>query len=82
MRPGRATDHLSPSSAVIEEYSYNSTHLLDHTGPVTGSLYLPINMCNCKQCTSWGRAIFFTMAGLPFSFNKMTVGTQDTNADN
>ena len=26
--------------AVMEEYSYTSTHLLGHTGPVTGSLYL------------------------------------------
>jgi len=24
----------------MEEYSYTSTHPLDHTGPVTGSLYL------------------------------------------
>ena len=41
MRPGRAADYSSPSSAaVMEEYSYNSTHPLGHTGPVTGSLYL------------------------------------------
>ena len=41
MRPGRAADHSPPSSAaVMEEYSYNSTHPLGHTGPVTGSLYL------------------------------------------
>ena len=41
MRPGRAADHLPPSSAaVMEEYSYTSTHPLGHTGPVTGSLYL------------------------------------------
>ena len=41
MRPGRAADHSPPSSAaVIEEYSYTSTHHVDHTGPVTGSLYL------------------------------------------
>ena len=39
MRPGRAADHPS-SAAVMEEYSYNSTHLLGHTWPVTGSLYL------------------------------------------
>ena len=39
MRPGRAADHSPPSSApVMEEYSYTSTHLLGHTGPVTGSL--------------------------------------------
>jgi len=39
--PGRAADHLPPSSAVvIEEYSYTSIHPLGHTGPVTGSLYL------------------------------------------
>ena len=34
VRPGRAADHSLPSSAaVMEEYSYNSTHLLGHTGP-------------------------------------------------
>jgi hypothetical protein len=37
--PGRAADHSPPSSAaVMEEYSYTSTHPLGHTGPVTGSL--------------------------------------------
>jgi len=41
VRPGRAADHSPPSSAaVMEEYSYTSTHPLGHTGPVTGSLYL------------------------------------------
>jgi len=41
VRPGRAADPSPPSSAaVIEEYSYTSTHPLGHTGPVTGSLYL------------------------------------------
>ena len=41
VRPGRAADHSPPSSAaVMEEYSYTSTHSLGHTGPVTGSLYL------------------------------------------
>jgi len=40
VRPGRAADHSLPSSAaVMEEYSYSSTHPLGHTGPVTGSLY-------------------------------------------
>jgi len=39
--PGRAADHSPPSSAaVMEQYSYTSTHRLGHTGPVTGSLYL------------------------------------------
>ena len=43
MRPGRATDHSPPSSAaVMEEYSYTSTHPLGHTGPVTGKFYLYI----------------------------------------
>ena len=43
MRPGRAADHSPPySAAVMEEYSYTSTHRLGHTGPVTGSLYLYI----------------------------------------
>jgi len=41
MRLGRAADHSPPSSAaVVEEYSYTSTHPLGYTGPVTGSLYL------------------------------------------
>ena len=41
MRPGRAADHSPTSSAaVMEVYSYISTHPLDHTGPVTGSLNL------------------------------------------
>ena len=41
MRPGRAADHSSPSSAaVMEELSYTSTHTLCHAEPVTGSLYL------------------------------------------
>ena len=41
MRPGRAADHSPPSSAaVMEEYSYASTHPLGHTGPVTGSLWI------------------------------------------
>jgi len=41
VRPGRAADHSPPSSAaVMEGYSYISTHPLGHTGPVTGSLYL------------------------------------------
>ena len=41
MRPGRAVDHSPPSSAAfMEEYSYNSTHPLAHTEPVTGKFYL------------------------------------------
>ena len=40
VRPWRAADLSPPSSAaVMEEYSYTSTHPLGHTGPVTGSLY-------------------------------------------
>ena len=40
VRPGHAADHSPPSNAaVMEEYSYTSTHPLVHTGPVTGSLY-------------------------------------------
>ena len=40
----RAADHSPPSSAaVMEEYSYTSTHPLGHTGPVTGSLYAVAN---------------------------------------
>ena len=46
MRPGRAADHLPPSSAaVMEEYSYTSTDPLGHTGPVTGSLYFLLIYC-------------------------------------
>ena len=41
VQPGRAADHSPPSSAaVMEEYSYTSTHPLGHIGPVTGSVYL------------------------------------------
>jgi len=41
VRPERAADHSPHSSAaVMEEYSYTSTHPLGHTGPVTGTLYL------------------------------------------
>ena len=40
VRPGRVADHSPPSrAAVMEEYSYTSTHPLGHTGSVTGSLY-------------------------------------------
>jgi hypothetical protein len=40
-RPGRAADHLPPSSAdVLEEYSYTSTPLWATTEPVMGLLYL------------------------------------------
>ena len=40
MRPGRAADHSPPSrAAVMEEYSYNSTHPLGHAGTVTGTHY-------------------------------------------
>ena len=54
MRLGRAADHSPPSSAaVMEEYSYTSTHPLGHTGPVTGSLYLlpfHVNVSVCVCC--------------------------------
>ena len=47
MRPGHAADHLPPSSAaVMEEYSYTSTHPLVHTGPVMGTLYLFLFVIN------------------------------------
>ena len=56
MRPGFAADHSSPSSAaVMEEYSYTSTHPLGHTGPVTGSLCL--YFLDTKKC-------FFMVVGL------------------
>jgi len=41
VRPGRASDHSPPSTAaVMEEQGYTSTHPLDHTGPLTVTLYL------------------------------------------
>ena len=41
VRTGRPVDHSPPSStAVIEEKSYTSTHILGHTGPETESLLL------------------------------------------
>jgi len=41
VQPGRTADHSpSSSAAVMEELNYISTHLLGHTGPVTGPLYL------------------------------------------
>jgi len=41
VQPGCAADHSPPSSAaVMEEYTYTSTHPLGRTGPVTGTLYL------------------------------------------
>ena len=43
MQPGRAADHSPTSSfAVMEEYSYTSTHPLGHIEPVTGSLLVAI----------------------------------------
>jgi len=50
VQPGRAADHSPPSSvAVMEEYSYTSTHPLGHTGPVTGSLYLFLYAIRIKE---------------------------------
>jgi hypothetical protein len=40
VRPGACCWPLTPGAAVMEEYSYTSTHPLGHIGPVTGSLYL------------------------------------------
>ena len=41
MGPGRDADHSPPfSAAVMEEYSYTSTHSLGHNGSVTRSLYI------------------------------------------
>jgi len=33
----------------MEEESYTSTHPLDHTGPVTGSLYLKVCIVAVKE---------------------------------
>jgi len=52
VRPGLAADHSQLSSAaVMKEYSYNSTHPVGHTGPVTGSFYIKIK---CIRLTSDG----------------------------
>ena len=51
----RAADHSPASSAaVMEEYSYTSTHPLGHTGPVTGKLYLylTVNLSQHKRMNS------------------------------
>jgi hypothetical protein len=52
LRPGRAADHSPPSSAaVIEEYSYASTHPLGLTGPVQGSLYYSTYLLYGSVCS-------------------------------
>ena len=52
MRPGRAADHSAPcSAAVMEVYSYTSTHPLGHTGPITGSLYLLLGKETAIRCS-------------------------------
>ena len=60
MRPGRAADHSpSSSAAVMEQYSYTSTHPLGHTGAVTGSLYLHVSYNTatcCDVCKSSSRS--------------------------
>ena len=61
MRPGRATNHSPPSNAaVMEEYSYTSTHPLGHTGPVTGSLYLCFTLVIYKK--RFGVLLIFAVA--------------------
>jgi hypothetical protein len=53
VRPGRAADHSPPSSALaMEQWSYTSTHPLDHTGPITGTHYLftAMNYASFTQC--------------------------------
>ena len=43
VRSGRAAGHSPPSSAaVMEQYSYTSTHRLGNIGPVTGTLFIYI----------------------------------------
>ena len=50
MRPGRAADHSHTSSAaVMEQYSYTSTHPLGHTGRVTGSLLITKLHASCTS---------------------------------
>jgi len=61
VQTGHAADHSPPSSAaVMEVYSYTSTHPLGHTGPVTGSLFSLINGVNAgqkHQVASWPNKI-------------------------
>ena len=50
VQPGRAANHSPPSSAVVmEEYSYTYTHPFGHTGPVTGSLYLYLDVSSLRK---------------------------------
>jgi len=62
VRPGHAADHSPPSSAaVMEEYSYTSTHPLGHTGPVMGSLYLKCrhkHLQRLKMPIFWDNAVY------------------------
>jgi hypothetical protein len=68
VRPGRAADHSPPSSAeVMEEYSYNSTQPLGHTGPVTGLIYLYLVMlCYVMLCSQPKKLVDLNSTGLGF----------------
>jgi len=69
VRPGRAADHSPPSSAaVMEEYSYTSTHPLGHTGPVTEKFYLLLTylrIYSMDQSPSWEANRFSASREIP-----------------
>ena len=77
MRPGRAADHSPPSSAaVVEEYSYTSTHPLGHTGPVTGSLYLYIYFVDRKVNETWREVVLPTLRRINGRLSRYIVETE------
>jgi hypothetical protein len=81
--PGRDADHSPPSSAeVMEEWSYNCTHPLGHTGPVTGLLYLYLTQPKrqnylSKGCREWVGAPVetFFRAPLPTRQERLNIFT-------
>jgi len=48
--PAHTADHSPPSNAaVVEEYSYTTTHPLGHTRPIMGSFYLYLFFTNSRR---------------------------------
>jgi len=79
VRPGRAADHSPPSSAVVmKEWSYTSTHSLDHTTSVKGKLYLYLLLESCSKSCSFLEKVneaahcFTEPVKVPFSWNDYT----------
>jgi hypothetical protein len=54
------TTHPPSSAAVMEEYSYTSTHPLGHTGPVTGSLYHYLFLILYYHCVTFAYIIHYS----------------------